>query len=84
MLTNKEFDDITNDIINHKEFNSLKNFHHHNCDVFSHSVKVSYISYKIAKRLGLDFISAARGGLLHDFFLYDWKEKGLQIQTSNS
>ena len=34
-----------------------------------HSVKISYYSYKIAKKLRMDYVSVARGGLLHDFFL---------------
>ena len=29
----------------------------------------------IAKALRLDYRAAARGGLLHDFFLYDWRER---------
>jgi len=29
----------------------------------------------LARRLGLDYVTAARGGLLHDFFLYDSKDK---------
>jgi uncharacterized protein len=33
---------------------------------------VSYNSYLVCRVLGLDYQSAARGGLLHDFFLYDW------------
>jgi uncharacterized protein len=35
----------------------------------------------VCRYLGLDYCSAARGGLLHDFFLYDWhitkQQKGL-------
>lgn len=38
-----------------------------------HSIHVSYTSYKIAKRLGWDARSTARGGLLHDLFYYDWR-----------
>ena len=37
-----------------------------------HSVRVSYLSYRRCRRQGLDARAAARGGLLHDFFLYDW------------
>lgn len=46
-----------------------------------HCIDVSYKSYKIAKKLNLDYVSSARAGLLHDFYLYDWhdleKEKNL-------
>ncbi|PYG86896.1 uncharacterized protein LY28_02516 [Ruminiclostridium sufflavum DSM 19573] len=55
--------------------------HHSNVTCLEHSIYVSYLSYLACRRLGLDYCSAARGGLLHDFFLYDWhitkQEKGL-------
>ena len=34
---------------------------------------VAYLSYRISKYLKLDYRSTARGALLHDFFLYDWR-----------
>jgi uncharacterized protein len=34
---------------------------------------VAYLSYRVCKFLKLDYRSAARGALLHDFFLYDWR-----------
>lgn len=37
-----------------------------------HSINVSYLSYLFCKKHGLDARAAARGGLLHDLFLYDW------------
>jgi HD superfamily phosphodiesterase len=51
----------------------MKNYiQHGNINCLDHSIYVSYSSYLICRRLGLDYRSAARGGLLHDFFLYDW------------
>ena len=38
---------------------------------FDHSVLVSRISWRICRALGLDERAAARGGLLHDLYLYD-------------
>jgi uncharacterized protein len=52
---------------------------HANVSCLEHSFYVSYVSYSICKRLKLDYSSAARGGLLHDFFLYDWH--GTKIKT---
>ena len=37
-----------------------------------HCLRVSYLSYCLCRRRGLDDAAAARGGLLHDLFLYDW------------
>lgn len=42
---------------------------------FDHSVLVSRISWRICRALGLDERAAARGGLLHDLYLYNWREK---------
>ena len=33
---------------------------------------VAFVSYLICRVVGLNFYAAARGGLLHDLFLYDW------------
>ena len=44
-----------------------------------HSLLVSYMSYRICSFLKLDAKAAARGALLHDFFLYDWHEEGSHI-----
>jgi len=68
-----EYTNIVSDILEHPKFNELKNFFHHNSSIYEHAKIVSYISYKISKFLNLDYRSAARGGLLHDFFLYDWR-----------
>lgn len=56
-------------ILNNEEFNKIKEIEHHGVSRYSHSLKVSYYSYRIAKVLHLDYQEVARGGLLHDFFL---------------
>lgn len=61
------------DLIGHPAVQSMKNFKQHgDTDRLGHCVNVSYHSYRICRRLRLDYAAAARGGLLHDFFLYDW------------
>ncbi len=60
---------IVEDILNNEEFMKISCVKHHDSNRLNHSLKVSYYSYKISKRLKLDYISTARGGLLHDFFL---------------
>lgn len=64
---------IVKDIMDNEEFRKLDNFHHHNSSILEHAKVVSWISYSICKYLNLDYRSAARGALLHDFFLYDWR-----------
>ena len=41
-----------------------------------HCIFVSYLSFRVCRFLGLDYEAAARGGLLHDLFLYDWRVDG--------
>ncbi|MDD4574719.1 MAG: HD domain-containing protein [Sphaerochaeta sp.] len=71
----KEYIHLVDDILQNQEFRKLKEFFHHTNHIYDHVIRVSYISYAIAKALRLDYRSAARGGLLHDFFLYDWRER---------
>ena len=40
-----------------------------------HSLFVAYWSYRAARKLGWDEAAAARGGLLHDLYLYDSRDK---------
>ena len=38
-----------------------------------HCINVSYYSFLICRFLGWDYRSAARAGLLHDLYFYDWR-----------
>jgi uncharacterized protein len=69
----EEYKECIRDLIQHEMVESMKNFiQHGDINCLEHSLYVSYISYLICRQLGFDYRSAARGGLLHDFFLYDW------------
>ena len=77
MLT---FEDISEHIISKDKYKSLMNDKHHGLNRYIHSIKVAMNTYNIAKFLHLDYISATRGALLHDYFNdfeYEGK-KGLQ------
>lgn len=68
--------DCVKGIIEHETVKSMKQYNQHGAvDCFKHSLHVSISSFLICRRLGLDYRSAARGGLLHDFFLYDWHKE---------
>lgn len=62
------------DMLDHPAVRSMRNLPQHakGFSCFHHSVLVSYWGYRAALALGLDARSAARGGLLHDLYLYDW------------
>ena len=68
-----EYYEAIQDICEHEEFLKLKEYFHHNSSIYEHVQDVAYFSYRICKFLKLDYRSAARGALLHDFFLYDWR-----------
>lgn len=65
------FLDIVSDILANKEFQKLSNCVHHNSNRLQHSLNVSYKSYKVSRKLNLDWEKVSRAALLHDFFLED-------------
>jgi len=72
LKNDREYYEIVEDILSNMEFRKTINYkHHYYSSIFDHSLYVSYYSYRITKKLKLDYISTARGALLHDFFLYD-------------
>ena len=55
---------------------SMKRWRHHfSITCFEHSLFVSYVAFRLARRWGLDARAAARAGLLHDLYLYDPRDK---------
>lgn len=72
----EEFNNIITDIINHPEVQKLKNFRqHYSTSIFIHCQNVAYYTYKFCKKHNLEYVDATRAAMLHDFFLYDWREK---------
>lgn len=67
----EEYLEIVNDILNNSEFQKLSEIKHHGGNRLDHCKKVSYYSYLLSKKLKLDYVSCARAGLLHDFFMDD-------------
>lgn len=74
----EEFEKIIGDIINNKKVNEMKNFMQHgDTNTFDHCYNVSIYCYIICKKLNWDYKSVARAGMLHDFFLYDYRQRRL-------
>lgn len=72
-LTDPEYLECVADILSHPVFQSMDQYIQHGtttCKI--HCIQVSYMAYRLCRRLGGNWRSAARGGLLHDLFLYDW------------
>ena len=65
--------EAVSDIISSVHFKKMDEFIMHGTTTcLEHCIDVSYMTYKICRRYGLDYKSAARAALLHDLFLYDW------------
>lgn len=73
---NQEYLTIVGDLLEHETVQKLEDFVHHKVtNRLAHSISVSYKSYLIAKRLGLNEVAIARAGLLHDLFFYESVDK---------
>ena len=68
------FMEVALPIIEHEEYQQMRNIKHHDESVFEHSVKVAFYAYQMAYKHNLDWKSTIRGALLHDFFLYKFKK----------
>ncbi len=70
----EEFYECVGDLVQNEDVLKLDTFKQHlETSRLQHSYNVAFLSFCISKRLGLDFKSAARAGILHDLFLYDWR-----------
>lgn len=63
------FEEIMTEITSCVEYNKISNEIHHGISRMEHTMRVSEYVYKISKKMGLDYVSATRAALLHDFFL---------------
>lgn len=68
-----EFLDSISDLLEDEHVLLTKNYiQHGNTTCYQHQISVAYYTYKMCKALKLNATEAARGAMLHDFFLYDW------------
>ena len=76
ILEDKEYVELISDLLRNEKVNKMRLYRqHHNVSCFEHCLYVSYNTYLICKKHNLDYKSAARAGLLHDLFLYDWRKR---------
>lgn len=69
-----EYYNLVKPILEHPEFQKRKTYMHHIGEsVYDHTMRVSFDSYNIAKKIGWDYKAAAIGGLLHDFYDKPWQ-----------
>ena len=76
IFEDKEYLCLILDLLLEEKVQRMKQYRqHYNISCFQHCLFVSYNTYLICKKYKLDYISAARAGLLHDLYLYDWRKR---------
>lgn len=79
----EEFEHIIQDLVENSTVQEMENYkQHYSTTCFEHCRNVAYYSYLICKKYNLDYISAARGGMLHDLFLYNWRKQQRNIELN--
>ncbi len=71
----RQFFQAIEPLLANKNVRSMASIRHHQASTLSHSLVISQASWYLAEAFGLDKESCARGALLHDFFLYDWRSE---------
>ncbi len=74
-----EFKRLIREIISSDEFRAMKHYRHHvKSNLHDHCIKVAYLCYRHHKRFrpNIPPEELIRGALLHDYYLYDWHDKG--------
>ncbi len=67
--------ELVGGLLSSEELQSLKQYEQHlEIDRLQHILGVSFLSYKICKKLGWDYVAAARGGAMHDLVYYNWRD----------
>ena len=70
----QEFLNCIQDILEIDDVKQLKSFYQHfKTSRFQHCLNVSYYTFLICRRFHMDYVSATRAALVHDLYLYDWR-----------
>ncbi len=73
----KEFESVIKDIINKNEFRELDSEYHHGISRYGHCYRVSYVVFRVCKKLNWHYVDATRAALLHDYYFdYQLEENG--------
>ena len=72
----EEFMNIIKPVIENETVQEMKKYRqHYETTTYDHCLEASYYCYKICKKHNWDYVSAAKAAMVHDLFLYDWREK---------
>lgn len=62
------FCEIAEELLQNKKFNKITQESHHGITRMEHSMRVARNVYRVSKKFKLDYVSATRAAILHDFF----------------
>jgi len=72
----REFINIVKDIYENANVLELKNYIQHvYSSRYEHCSQVALLTYVVCKKMKLDYVSATRGAMLHDFYFYDYNNR---------
>lgn len=72
------FLDVIEELSGQIDLSQLETFiQHRGTSCYWHSLAVSYLSFALASsgNMDIDYRSLIRGAMLHDYFLYDWRDR---------
>lgn len=80
----KEFKEIIKEMEENETVQKLRDFVQHcNTTRYDHCREVAFYSYLLCKKYGLDYKAAARAGMLHDLFFYDWHDSKKKLNLEH-
>lgn len=81
----QEFLNCVGDILEIDDVKQLKSFYQHfKTTRFQHCVNVAYYTFIICRHFNMDYVSATRAALVHDLYLYDWRNDEQPIAGRHS
>ena len=79
----EEYNNIIGEYSSHPKVLELNNYVHHGTTRLDHSMRVSLYTYKITKFFNLDYKSATKAALLHDFFFDEVQDENSKSRLIN-
>ncbi len=75
-----EFYNIIDEYINHPKVLEMKEYTHHGIRRYDHCFRVAYHTYKVTKFLKLNYVSATKAAMLHDFYTNELDDEKSKIK----
>ncbi len=71
----EDFFETVKDVLFTPEIQSLKQYEQHlEIDRLQHITSVTYLSYLLCRKFGLNYRSASKSAVMHDLVYYDWRD----------